>query len=201
MAMMRRFRRGGFRRRFSRPVRRERPVWSTTNFNETAMAVDSTLNVQVLWDPLTNEPSNSPGSSQHWSIRRIIVNGGMAIVPQQTALTNDIVTVFGALICSDSDDDDATLITTSQGQILEGGSNRLLWTNCWTFVITEVAAAVYSTAYIPAPVQINIDLKTRVNMKFDDSLMLLLQFGSTAASVINAAAFSAITRILMVKDQ
>lgn len=197
--MFRRRRFGAGRRRFfRRPVQRERPVWSTTNFNETALALDTTRNDFILWLPSVQYASETAAPSDQWQLRRIIVNGDVAVVPETTTLASDIVVMFGALFIDDTFATGSTLITTARGDTLEGGTDRLLWTNCWSWGQVEIPTATRSDTVIRVPVRIEIDIKVRARLSFNKVVMLSLQWGSSVGNVIAAAAFSATTRVLLV---
>jgi len=195
MAFRRGFKRP-FRRFGGKPVMRERPVWTTNNFNETAMTRDGVINEFAILDVSVETPTLAAGPTEVHGLRRVIIHGGLATQVAITTAASDIIALFGALYVIDREETEASIVTTDRGTILEGGAGRVLWTNCWTWASTEHTTV--ATEAIQEPRRIDIDLKVRLNLRFDQQLILGLQFGSDVTETLVSAAFSAITRTLTV---
>lgn len=193
--MRRRFHMGR-RRRYGRPVQKERPMWATTNFNETAIAGDATLEEMLIFQ---NQDIVDFNATSLTSIRRIIINGGVAIVPESTTFASNMIALYAALYVTDIDETDTTLITTAPGDILEGGVGRVLWTNCYAFSVAEIPTANVGTNLIPPVARIEIDWKGRLNLRGDDAFLVLgLQYGASVTSTVALSSFSATCRTLQV---
>lgn len=202
MAMRRRFFRRAFPRRFGRPVRREKPVWATTNFNETAVTRDGALNEFAIIDPeLLGTAAVTTNVTQVISTRRIIVRGGVAWSNESTTFAQDIITAFMAVYVIDREDTDATIVGTAVGSsILEGGAGRVLWTDCQTLTNVEIPVGTPGTQQYFG-MRIDIDLKVRTNLRNDQLLLFGFQFGSDVTATMAAAALSCVSRVLVVNER
>lgn len=190
-------RRTGFRRRrFGKPFVREQLVWSSNNFEETATTVDGIINNFVLFDPqqLQGGSGITGAPAVRYQVRRIIVNGGLGWTPQDTALANDIGALRWAIFVQNREDTDASLITTAQGDILEGGVERVLKTGCEACSLTELSGPA-SMNWRPPLVRFNEDLKVRVNLGFDD--IIVLGVSVPLSSVVSLASMCLSTRCLV----
>lgn len=195
------FRRKRFLRRgFSRPIMRERARWISTNFNETGVDRSGTINEFNLVDQLALQGgsvvANASTGTVH--VRRIIIHGGVTWQPTQTTFEQEGVSAFGAVYVIDREDTDADLVNTGQGDILEGGVQRVLWTNAWAFSAQEIPTAQMSDCILESPIRVDIDLKVRVNLKFDDVLVFGFQFGSNVGGTMSLAQYTATHRVLFV---
>lgn len=190
-------RRGG-----GQPLQRQQPLWTTALFNESAIDVTggapatelNIFDVQTL-----AEGNTATGPSERFKVKRIICKGDVAFVSQQAVATFDIVHLLGAIYVIDRDDSDNVINATAQGNILEGGADRLLWTNSWSWTAAEVPTAQYGEAYWPAPARIDVDLKVNVRIGYDQVLVLGLQYFGAVNTAISVSAYSGIHRCLFVK--
>lgn len=192
---MRRFRR--FPRKFSKPVMRERPTWLTSVFSSSAVLRTGVINRFNVCDPSVF----GIAAAGRVHIRRLLLRGGVGVIPEFTTFANGTVNMHAALYVINREDTDATLLTTSPGDILEGGVERLLWTDVQICTIREQPSASGIESYIPAIFRVDIDLKTRVNLGYDDVVELAFQFGSDVTGVVSDARYSGIHRALHVTLQ
>jgi len=179
------FRRRGFGRR---PVVRERLNWLTSNFNEQAQSILATLTEFNIYDPAQDIVAAAAGAGgTRAQLRRIIVNGGVAASPGIAAVTFDQIGLVAAIYVRDTNDTDASLITTAQGDILEGGTTRLLWTHMYSFTHVMQEATKSYTTLIPALAEVNVDLRVRVNLRFDEVCVLGMQFMNVPTTIATAS--------------
>lgn len=197
---MPRFKRRAFRR-FSRPVKRERLIWWTTNFNEAPQNTAGLLTQNIILGHDQLEATQATGPSTIISIRRVIVNGGVVVAPGISgAVTFDTLTAFTALVVQDVADTDVTLVSTARGDIYEGGVERILWSGCDTRQSTAGPVGQVSVSEVGEPfTRYAIDWKGRANLKIDHRLMLLFQAGGNwgAAGAVSTVALSATIRCLI----
>lgn len=178
---------------------REKLVWSTSNFNEAAITRTGATTFNNFFVPVNiyDVVDNLEGPSDKFSVRRVLVNGGIAVTAESTTFAQDICCMFAALMVLDNNDSSSSLVLTNRGELLEGGAERVLWTGCYTWNNIEIPAATLGGPRVePAPVVFNIDWKGRCNMRLDETMTLAVAFGSDVTSTITGAAFSAITRTL-----
>lgn len=200
MAMRRR----RFGRRFGRkPVMREQLLWASNLFEEVSLGDGGTIVENALFDPSQEAEGagNTGAAGGHIaSVRRIIFTGGVVFSPQSTALEFDVNAVWAAIYVIDREDTDGDLTGTAQGSILEGGVDRLLWTKCSAFGNTEQASTLSHTNYRPPLMDIDVDLKVRVNMKMDSLLVLGLQLSNAVTSSMSDLRLFGLSRVLLRKN-
>lgn len=184
------------RRRVSGGGRRSRaPVaWVTNVFNETAMDLAGTLTELNVLDVDVDLVTAAPLNYSHL-IRRVIVNGGLAIVPSSTTGASDMVSFYYALYVIDSDDSDATILVGTLGSLL--GARRVLHAGCLSFTVREETAGATGVSALYWLPKIEIDVKVNAKIRPDEFLVLGCQFGSAASGAISLAAMSAYSRVLV----
>lgn len=196
--MARRFARRRFFRKGQPPVKRQKRVWFSNLFSEDALGTSSTLIEEVIFD---SEVSHVPAGfaySVQAEIRRLVVDGVITWVPQITATAFEMASLVWAVYVIDREDTDNTLISTTRGAILEGGARRVLRTGVIGFTAVELPVAQIGTSFIPA-IPMQIDLKVSMKVATDELIVLGMQWTSDVSSAINQAAFTGITRTLLVE--
>lgn len=198
--MARKFRRRFMGRRFGKPFQREKPIWTSNVFNETGVNTDGTIQEFTVLDALQLQGGSvvTDAPAITYDVRRIIIRGGWANAMANTSLSQEMIGWGAALYVIDRDDTDNTLATTVQGNILEGGVRRLLWTDfgCSTWVEN---GTTINDSVLPPMIRVEIDIKPRFTLQFDEVLVLGLQPLSSIQSVVIAASVTMITRCLVVR--
>lgn len=187
-----------FRRRFRAgpPVKRQKRVWTSAVFIESAVS-NTALNEFVVFD-VSQLESDAPSFSREVDIRRIIGNFVHTITPQSTTLAFEQYAVFWAVYVIDREDaTDTTLLTTGAGDLLEGGVKRLLRTGCYGGTAIEVPAATQGTAFYPGH-HIEFDLKVPMSISFDEQVVFGMQMSGDPSAAIIDMRMSGLSRVLMV---
>lgn len=191
---MRRFR---VRRRFPRPRGRGvgSPKWFTTMFNEGALTLDTTATEFVIVNPVVYTPAEDREINRVFQVKRIIVKGGIGVAPLLTATATEINAWFWALHTIDVEDTDGlSVASTGAGTIWN--SERVL--QCGCEVMTNIESTTTPGSQFVPQLRVDIDLRTPVNIRQDQQIVLGIAVGNTATSTVALANFSAIARALIV---
>lgn len=171
----------------TKPNAKKRLAWTRGVFGNT---VDQTgtppdLTESVLFDPALDAVGGSAGAdfNRKWNVRRAIVRGGLLPLPLTTAFQFAGYVMIQALYVIDREDADNTLLTTNIGDILEGGVERLLYTNVLTFCVNESTGTAVNPVALWNPPRIDIDWKGNVKMGMDE----LLVYGSQVTVDVSGA--------------
>lgn len=187
------------KRRFSPRALRglRKPVtWIRTLFVESSLNLNGgtgSLTEFVLLDPddvlvATSRLNNTV------SIRRIVVNGGVAMSLATTGLAQDICQLMWAVYILDQDDADANINTTSPTAIM--GSERILRCGCEMFTGQSGTAAGMIGGNIYPGIKVDIDIRVNAKIRRDQELYLGMQFGSGISPPVTLASFGAYSSVL-----
>lgn len=200
--MQRRRRRFFGRKRFGRPVARQRTFWHTALFAET-LNVDATPTEFVVWDPSLVVSEASMDYNRNWRVQRVIINGAYGIVPTSPGgNAREFFSLYQALFVADREDTDVNISTSSIGDVLEGGVDRVLFSDvhCGVFQGLNLATPQeVSDAIVNADLwRTQIDVK-RVTTRGHDGLIVFSQQMSDVlvADVSTAIVASFVTRVLV----
>lgn len=187
------FRRFGMRRK-------RRVCWVTSLFNETALPVDATAPALQLMlagaDWMLSEGSTVSGGVQKVGrVVRAIFKGTINLIPSITTVATESVNGFWCAYVADSEDTDSNdLNTTAGGTILS--SNRVIGVGHFGSTIIEVPTAQIGNFVSPG-FPIDLDVRTRINMRTDDFLLMGVQLQGGSGSVLSSATVSGISRVLI----
>jgi len=204
MAFRRRRRFGG---RFSRPVARVNRYWDTTLFTS-ASQLDIT-GADATWLVLAtgqtsgyelNQLDTAVAKTKYIKVKRIVFRGHIVLNVLSTAFQFQTGQIVSALITQDQDDSDGDLTSTStsDGNVLGGQADRLLWTNSYGFGVKESTGTTMQEPRCDLGFPIDIDVRPRgLRFMWDQWLLLGFQLQASLASTINSIALTGISRVLI----
>lgn len=192
--------RGRFNRRFSRrggmrasKFEKRKVAWDTTLFDSN-VPVAATLAELVVFQPADVTPTAGAGNARV-TLRRIVIDGGFTFEPLEAAAQFDHAGLIWALYTIDQEDTDASLATTIAGSIF--ATERILQAGMFELGIRERAGELTS---IPEAItrshHLHIDIAPIVNIRFDDILVLGVQFNTSVATTLATARGTFLTRVL-----
>jgi len=175
---------------------KKRFAWTSAVFG---VGMDIAGTPPDLMENIVVDPMNDfqPGTdyNRKYNVRRILVHGAMQLVPNTTAAQVQGWTYIEALYVIDREDQDASLVTTDIGDILEGGADRVLYTNVHSGCTIEGTTAQVSSNLIPGE-RIDIDWKGNVKVGLDQLIVYAAQFTSDVSGAMSSATIQVITRAL-----
>jgi len=139
-----------------------------------------------------------PGTdyNRKYNVRRIIVRGNYLITPLTTAAANSALQMVQAVYVDDREDTDASIVTTDIGDMLEGGADRVLYTNMDAFLVNEVPSAVISQQLVMGP-RIDVDWRGNAKVGLDQLILMGVQVGIDATSAVGNLSAQFIVRVLL----
>lgn len=190
------------RRRFgTSKFQRKQLTWATTTYLATPIdrsGAANTVTEQVLFDPMSirNDTNPDPDRNHVVHIKRVIVRGGMFIVPNQAVYEQGGWHVCLAIYSIDRDDTEADIASLSVTNNIMA-TERVLWFDTHCGQIYEIVAANSQNQHVePATVRIDVDLKLPVRLRPDQLLVLGYQFMVTATALASFAAATTRARVL-----
>lgn len=193
------------RRRFSRSPRRSgRRVhrsWDTTLFQSPIDATGASSTGQVLTKAagfVAATGSEGPGlTAEVFNVRRVIYDGAFVVTPLGTTFQQDTYFLAFALIVQDSEDTDTALTSTAVGTLLQGGSERLLYSGCRAGRITESTGTTVNQQIVEPGHAVQFDIKCNAKLRYDQELLLYWQLQFTNSASVSAMSVYAISRVLV----
>lgn len=183
------------RRTFRARTKRTPVAWVRTFFQESTIPTDATISENVLLDPsAVLVPGPTPKLNEVFMVRRVIVAGGVAFQPLNTAFAFEMVVCAWAVYIIDADDSDASIITTAAGTIM--ASNRILATGCININVKEGTVAQTESIIAPS-FPVNVDVRVNAKIRPEELLILAFQFGTTSTSALAAGQFSGYSSVLV----
>lgn len=176
---------------------KKRWAWSSAVFgsNIDVTGTPADLTEFILLDPL-NDLQPGTDYNRKYSVRRIIVNGNFLVTPLVTAAAATPIQMVSAVYVDDREDTDASLVTTDIGDMLEGGADRVLYTNMDAFLVNEVPSAVISQQLVMGP-RIAIDWRGNCKVGLDQLILMGCQVGIDASATVNALSAQFVVRVLL----
>jgi len=190
-------RRSFARRRGTGNLVKKRWAWSSAVFGS---AIDfsgtpADLTEFILLDPL-NDLQPGTDYNRKYNVRRIIVRGNYLITPLTSAAANSPVQMVQAVYVDDREDTDASIVTTDIGDMLEGGADRVLYTNMDAFLVNEVPSAVVSQQLVMGP-RIDVDWRGNCKVGLDQLILMGVQVGIDATGAVGNLSAQFIVRVLL----
>lgn len=181
---MRRRHRGQARPRGKTPV-----AWANSVFN-TAFDVDGTLTEFILCDSSdfswVDSDAAVSGLSKPGHVLRSLGTMGVAFATLTTALQQGPISLAWAVYVLGNDDPDNDLLITS-GALAILNKVRVIQTGVEPLTLTELPTAQYGTNFTPG-IKIAWDVRTRIRIKPDESLILGLQTSANITAVVSGSA-------------
>lgn len=183
-------RRGG-----GRPVARVNRWWSPGLFDNLDVPATGADSAAMVLADGTDATAHGSGLNDPFVIKRVIFNGGIVFTPLTSAFQRVQYHLSAALYIIDADDTDTSLTTTLIASILNGGSDRVLWTYSWAGLVVEgVSANALPEVYHGVPV--NIDWKGTAGIRRESELHLAFQLQTDATSALSSVVVSGQSRVL-----
>jgi len=131
------------------------------------------------------------------NVRRVVYDGALVLSPLSTAYQQDTFFLVWALIVQDSEDTDSALTSTAVGTLLQGGSERLLYTGQVSGRLQESTGTAVNQQVAEPGMPIKFDIKCNAKLRYDQELLLFHQLQFTNSAVLSAIAVHAISRVLV----
>jgi len=194
--------RRGFRgRRRAGNLAKKRFAWTRAIF-ETGLDITDVgdqpdANGLVLFDALTDVVGGSTDYNRKYNVRRVIVKGQYILTPSLSAFATVSVKCVESLFVIDNDDTDASLVTTAQGDILEGGADRVLYTNAWGCQAYEqsVVDGQVNSELVFGP-RIDVDWRGNAKCGLEQLVTFGMQFMNDLTGVLSGVQLVVVSSVL-----
>lgn len=175
------------RRRWGKPVQRQRTAWSPSVFADFPINMDTTLSEFVLFDPAVSDPTVETINNITTRIRRVILKGGIVVLPENSPTPLIIMSsLHVALYVVDADETDASIITTAAGSLIS--AHRVLWRDAKPYIASQMsfpnaAGAGGQDQFLMY--RVDIDQKINVKLQPEELLVIGFQFSTSVAGVMD----------------
>jgi len=147
----------------------------------------------VVFDALTDILPTTADYNRKYNVRRIVARMQITPVPVTGTVSGQLVNLFAAMFVIDREDTDIDLVTTAQGDILEGGADRVLWTDLAAWRGLQIPAA-QETGFQYGP-RFDIDWRGNAKVGLDQLVTIGFQFDAEYG-VMSDCRIAAITSVL-----
>ena len=149
----------------------------------------------VVFDALTDIIGTGTDYNRKWNVRRIICRSQLVWVPVVSTVAAQVVNLNAALFVQDREDADISLVTTAEGDILEGGADRVLWTDCVAQRIVALPSAQISEQQAQGP-RFDFDWRGNAKCGLDQLVTIGFQLDADYSGVLSDARMGMLTSVL-----
>lgn len=182
--MARRFQRG-FNRSRRAQFAKKRLAWTRALFGtDIDIGSSAALGEHILFDALTDIQPDTSDYHRKYTVKRIIVKGGHEFRPLATTFEQAFVRLNTCLYVIDREDTDASIVSTTPGEILEGGADRVLFTDVQTGMVSEVTTANRAESFVVGP-RIEIDWRGNAKCGIDQLVVLGFQLALNISGAVS----------------